>query len=274
MFHEDLTDNVMCNMKKIYENTTFEKVDMIRTDLSFKQRPCLTSKVSDGECACREHPSDKNPRRLCFRPKGYLMMCRFFSGEMQRHPAVRKYDSYIRFDDDSFLLSPFIQQEDFLNKINDYDYVFRSLFHERQGQSGLIDFTKDFCLKNDLDWHSRTGHLKKSGVLEYDGKYTGMAPYNNFHFSKLSLWRHSVVEKYVDELQAVSGCLHRGWMDANIHAMIAFVLMPLIEQKPFMFTTFGYRHNRHFSKELGTGIEYMESERFFPLTDIGEINGS
>ena len=273
IFHEDLTDQVMGNMKKIHANTTFEQVDMIRPDLSFEQRPCLTSKISDGKCACPKLTSDKNPRRLCFRPKGYLMMCRFFSGYMQRHPSLQEYDSYIRFDDDSFLLPPFVQQQDFLNNMNCYDYVFRSLFWEQQDQSGLIGFTLDFCRDNGLDWPSRIAPLKKSGVLDGEGRYTGVAPYNNFHFSKLSLWRHPLVEKYVDELEAVGGCLQKGWMDANIHAMIAFVLMPLIGRKPFAVTDFGYRHNKHFSQEGDAmRIIYLDEERFFPLIDIREID--
>ena len=270
MFHEDLTDNVMSNMKKIYNNISFEKMDMVRDDLPFNHPPCKTS-GDPIKCICKpDSPTTRN--KHCWRPKGYLMMCRFFSGELQQHPALDNYDSYVRFDDDSFLISPFIQQEDFLEKMNNYDYVFRAFFYDRGGEEGLVDFTKDFCLNNGLDWNSITGHLTKSGVLDSDGKYTGMAPYNNFHFSKLSLWRNPLVKKYVDELQAVGGCLQRGWMDANIHAMISFVLMPLIGRKPFMFTAFGYRHSRHFPREGGRGIRYLEEERFFPLIDIKEID--
>jgi len=154
----------------------------------------------------------------------------------------------------------------------DTQHIFRAFFYDRSGEEGLLDFTKNFCLNNDMDWYSITGHLTKSGVLDGDGKYTGMAPYNNFHFSKLSLWRNPLVKKYVDELQTIGGCLQRGWMDANIHAMISFVLMPLIGRKPFMFTSFGYRHNRHFPREGGRGIRYLEEERFFPLIDIKEID--
>mgnify|MGYP001997818112 CR=1 FL=1 len=65
--------------------------------------------------------NNKNPNSICFRPKGYLMMCRFFSGEMQKHPALQKYDGYIRFDDDSFLIEPFISQNNFYYKLYSID---------------------------------------------------------------------------------------------------------------------------------------------------------
>ena len=272
MFHEDFTDEVMSNMKKIYSDVTFEKIDMVREDLPFIPKPCITSNISDGKCTCHKPATQKNPKDICFRPKGYLMMCRFFSGEMQRHPALQKYDGYVRFDDDSFLLPPFVPQGDFLGKISSYDYVFRSLFRESRDQSDMFRFTVDFCQNNGLDWRSMIDHLKRSGVLDGGGRYTGLAPYNNFHFSKLSLWRHPLVKKYVDELEAVGGCLKKGWMDANIHAMLVFVLMPLIGRSPFVFTTFGYRHNRHFSAFGSPGLRYIDAERFFPLVDISEIN--
>ena len=62
--------------------------------------------------------------------KGYMMMCRFFSGIMQNHKILEKYDSYIRFDDDSFLIEPYINIEKFLTNANDCSYIFRSIFFE------------------------------------------------------------------------------------------------------------------------------------------------
>ena len=52
---------------------------------------------------------------------------------------------------------------------------------------------------------------------------------------------------YIDELNKINACLVQGWMDANIHAMIIFILCPLIGLPINYKTNFGYRHNRHFS---------------------------
>ena len=54
-------------------------------------------------------------------------------------------------------------------------------------------------------------------------------------------------------------------MDANIHAMIVFILIPEINKKALLFTNFGYRHNRHFSILNNHNITYIENERFFPI---------
>ena len=34
---------------------------------------------------------------------GYRHMCRFFSGEIFKHPIMENYDNYLRLDTDSFI---------------------------------------------------------------------------------------------------------------------------------------------------------------------------
>ena len=99
------------------------------------------------------------------------------------------------------------------------------------------------------------------------GQYTGIAPYNNFHFSKMSLWKHPIIKKYVDEIEQQHGCLLYHWYDSNIQGMIMFILMPLIGLNANAVTNWGYRHNRHFSVLHSLGLHYKEG-RFFPLIDI------
>lgn len=262
MFHEDFTDKEKQILKNIYENITFEKVDFIRPDLEFKQKPCITSGKSNNICICK-NPHIKNPKDVCFRPKGYLMMCRFFSGIMQKHPALKSYDSYFRFDDDSFFIKPFFNQSQFLKQFENCDYGFRSSFSESQDQTELFNFTKEFCLKNNLKFDSIKRFLVSRNIIK-NNKYTGLAPYNNFHYCNLKLWNHPVIQKYINELEKIGGCLIQGWMDANIHGMIIFILMPLLQLKINLVTNFGYRHNRHFSILNQPFIRYLENERFFP----------
>ena len=97
IFHEDLIDDDFKRLRKIYSNITFEKLDFVRNELPF---------VNLG------------------RPKGYMLMCRFFSGELQKHKALETYDSYIRFDDDSFLLEPFLNKNSLLQNLQENDYIF------------------------------------------------------------------------------------------------------------------------------------------------------
>uniref|UniRef100_A0A6C0KE05 Uncharacterized protein n=1 Tax=viral metagenome TaxID=1070528 RepID=A0A6C0KE05_9ZZZZ len=272
IFHEDFTEKEMNNMRNIYSNIVFEKIDMIRNDLIFKQKPCKTSMLSDNKCLCKKNSNlNKNPKSICFRPKGYLMMCRFFSGEMQNHPSLQKYDGYIRFDDDSFLIKPFISQENFLNELKDKDYVFRSIFRESQDQKELFNFTIDYCNSKGMNIRNILTRCKSMGIIDKNNNYLGHSPYNNFHFSKLSLWKHPIISDYIHKLNEVGGCLKKGWMDANIHAMIIFVIMPEINLKVYGFYNFGYRHNRAFSIFGNYSLTSVENERFFPLIDISEV---
>jgi len=265
IFHEDFGENEKNELKSTYSNITFEKVDFRDETIKFNQKPCKTSNLSDGTCVCENKKG--NSRAICFRPKGYLMMCRFFSGVMQKHDSLKKYDSYFRFDDDSFLIEPFINQEDFLNKFKDLDYGFRSIFVEGQSQGPLfnltMDFCKELCIKNNIDFNNYINGISKTGIIK-DGKYSGIAPYNNFHFSKLSLWSHPIIKKYIEEIENVNGCLDKNWMDANIHAMIIFIIIPLINLKSNLIADFGYRHNRHFSIINSPYITYKSNEDFFP----------
>ena len=187
------------------------------------------------------------------------MMCRFFSGQLQNHQLLKKYDSYIRFDDDSFFIDPIIHHDDFLKQLHQNDYVFRSVFREGQSQQTLFEFTKQFCKDNGgFDIPNNI-----PGIIQ-NGQYTGLSPYNNFHYCKLSLWQHPMIKLYVDTIDKLNGCLINNWMDANIHAMIIFILMPLISKKCSAITNFGYRHNRHFSVIGSLSVEYREKEEFFP----------
>lgn len=244
IFHEDLDDTSMLTIKNIYKNVYFLKLDFERKELDFKKYG---------------------------RNKGYMLMCRFFSGELQKILIEKKYDSYIRFDDDSFLIEPFLDREKIEREMGNYDYIFRTIFTDGQPRfnngipmQSLFEFTKDFLKKKGYDYNHLIDYWKKHGFINNNGLYTGLAPYNNFHASKLSLWTHPLVNSYVDELIAINGCLMNFWMDANIHSMIIFLICPFINKKVHLKTDFGYRHNRHFSILNSPAFQYKSNEDFFP----------
>ena len=244
IFHEDLQKEDFEKLKRVYSNIVFEKLDFIREDLDF---------VKFG------------------RPKGYMLMCRFFSGELQNHKALEKYDSYIRFDDDSFLLEPFLNKNMLLQNLQDNDYIFRTLFFDGQPKfnngkpmQSLYNFTLDFIHRNGYSINILTKFLRSNQFIDHNNMYSGIAPYNNFHACKLSLWREPLIKKYIQELLDKNGCLMEFWMDANIHAMIIFILMPLTNKKVFIKTDFGYRHNKHFSQINSFGLQYKNDVDFYP----------
>lgn len=197
------------------------------------------------------------------RPYGYLMMCRFFSGIVQSHPEVRKYRHYMRLDDDSYFTQPALTPEKVETDLLKHDYVYRSVFGDPQDQQTLWEFTIDFLQKEGYGQHIETlkNELRKKHFLRGD-TYTGMAPYNNFHIASQRLWQNPLIQRYVSAIESSNGILQKGWMDANIHAMIVFALTLFIGMKIHPETSFGYRHNRHVSRLGDVGIDHDETLPF------------
>jgi hypothetical protein len=233
VFHEDYTEDEFAALPQV---TKF-----IPVDFSGQERHC-------------------NPKLR--RPYGYLMMCRFFSGVMQSHPEVTKYTHYMRLDDDSYFLDPYLTDAR-VNSLLTHDYVLRSMFEDKQDQQSLFDFTLDFLRKEGYGNHigALKNELRKKYVLRGD-TYTGLAPYNNFHIASQRLWQNPLIQRYIAALEESHGILRYGWMDANIHGMIMYVLTLFIGMKIHHEATFGYRHNRHVSRMDSTAVDYREELSF------------
>jgi hypothetical protein len=196
------------------------------------------------------------------RPYGYLMMCRFFSGVMQSHPRLQQYTHYMRLDDDSFFLEPFLNEENVVNLLQ-HDYVYRSTFGDLQDQTSLYESTLAFLKKEGYGHTIPTleNELTKKKFLR-NGGYTGLAPYNNFHIASQRLWQNPIVQRYIEHIEAEKGILRYGWMDANIHAMIVYILALYCGMKIHHVSWFGYRHNRHISVPNSTAVYYVDSLPF------------
>jgi len=197
-------------------------------------------------------------------PKGYILMCRFFSGIMQKYNQISNYTHYMRLDDDSYFLEPFITQEKINNMLH-YDYVFRSLFNDLKDHQSLFNFTIEYLKKEGFENLTKLyEYLKEIKFLDSNNNYTGLAPYNNFHISSLKLWNNTCVKKYIEEIEKGGYILKNGWLDANIHAMIIFVIAPFTDLKIIHNGTFGYRHNKHFSFINSTEIQWQDHLSFYP----------
>jgi len=196
-------------------------------------------------------------------PKGYMLMCRFFSGVLQKYPQLSNYTHYMRLDDDSYFMEPNISEEH-VQKMLKYDYVYRSLYHDLKYHQELFDFTVGYLKSAGYPVQLLYPELVKSGVLDGNNKYTGLAPYNNFHLSSISLWNHPVVKSYIDKIESDSNILKKGWLDSNIHGMIIFLITPFIGKMVHHDGTFGYRHNKHVSIQNATWIQWRDDLPFHP----------
>ncbi len=230
------------------------------TEEEFAQLPEVTRFIQVDFSGKTSNPSLR-------RPYGYLMMCRFFSGVMQSHPEVTKYSHYMRLDDDSYFQTPYLTPEHVEQTLLKHDYVYRSMFEDPKDQQSLWEFTLDFLRKEGYGAHLEIlkNELRKRYILRGD-TYTGLAPYNNFHIASQRLWQNPLTQRYIAALEESNGILQKGWMDANVHAMVACVLSLFMGMKIHHDATFGYRHNRHVSRMDSMGVDYVESLPF----DAGE----
>ena len=234
VFHEDYTETEFASLPEV---TKF-----IQVDFSGQEKYCNTS---------------------LRRPYGYLMMCRFFSGIVQSHPEVTNYTHYMRLDDDSYFMEPKLTLQKVHGEFLQYDYVYRSVFRDTQDQQSLWEFTVEFLHKEGYGQYMDTlkNELRKKHFLHGD-IYTGLAPYNNFHIASRRLWQNPLIQRYISAIESSHGILQKGWMDANIHAMVIYVLTLFIGMNIHHDGTFGYRHNRHISILGQAGIHYDESLPF------------
>ncbi len=231
IFHEDYNERQFSELREIIGDITFESVDFSGGQEHFVFRP--------------EEGGDYERQRT------YQLMCRFFCGPLQVHPAIQHYDYYMRLDDDSFFIEPKIPD---FNALLQHDYTYRSVYTEVFRQS-LCDFTARFLEKHNLKPDMSLGTCQDA--------FNGRAIYSNFHISKLSMWRHPIVKAYLDEIEECHGILAEMWTDSRIQAMIAWLLLPLCGLSSDVITTFGYRHNRHFSQMTHPGEPYYVSSWSF-----------
>ena len=234
IFHEDYGQQQFDELRKIFEDIQFETVDFSGGQEHFIHRP-------------KEGGNYEQQRT-------YLLMCRFFCGQVQNHPAVQKYEYYMRLDDDSFFMEP--RLDDF-NRLLQYDYTYRSEYTDREHIT-LCEFTQQFLGRHGFD----SRELAQRGI-DTRKAYSSRGIYNNFHISRLSMWQHPLIKAYLDDIEETHGILRGMWFDSRIQAIIAWVLMPLVGLKSGIIVDFGYRHNRHRSQHNSTGDPVYEDHLFF-----------
>lgn len=227
IFHEDYTEEDKDQIRAIVPSCEFHEVDFTIGDADFVRHR---------------------------RPKGYMLMCRFWSGVVQQHPALQRFTHYMRLDDDSYFINPKLERRE-LVRMSGADYSFRQLFFDPSPEhSRLYAFTVDFL--------RQAGLVEPTHRLLAKGAYTGKAVYNNFHFASLRFWRHPLVGRFVEAVEAERGCLRCGWMDANLHTMILALLVPHTDLAVNQELHFGYRHNHHVAVWGSVAIRFDDQIHF------------
>ncbi len=92
-------------------------------------------------------------------------------------------------------------------------------------------------------WAFTEAFAKREGIT-LACPYSPNVPYTNFHVASLKLWRHPVIERFVDALEAEQGCVKYRWDDAMTNAVIAFAIAPALGLTVNVEPDFPYRHNQ------------------------------
>jgi len=131
-------------------------------------------------------------------PMGYRHMCRFFSGEIFKHPVMKKYDNYLRLDTDSFIHKIDFDLFDFIEKNNIYyGYIEQAVQYDDPGVTkGLWELSR--TIKSDLD-------------IEENKMY-----YTNFEVCNLQWFNSEEYMNFYDKIDKSGGIMTGRWGDAPI----------------------------------------------------------
>ena len=155
---------------------------------------------------------------------GYRMMCRFFCGVMQAHPALADATHYLRMDDDSYLLDTIPDAA--IERMTSFDYTWLAGCDDERPD------IRDFA----------TGFLASKG-LTVTAPPAPRVPYNNYHTASLRLWRDPVVAEFMSLAQ--DKCLTDCWNDAPVHRELLRQFIPALGYTTHFETEVMYRHNQH-----------------------------
>ena len=211
IFHEDYTGADMDRLHALYPFLSFVRVDFSGHESEFTSY----------------RPTER------VGTYGYHMMSRFFCGVMQDHPALAGYSHFMRLDDDSYLMAPV--SDACVARLEAADYSYAGLFTDTtESLTTLYRFTMEFL------WGAAHPIVASIGDV---------AVHTNWHVSSLALWRNPLVRGYM--AGARTGCLTMGWDDAQVGAMLAYLICPVLGFKVNVEREFRYRHNQQ-----GVNYEY------------------
>ena len=213
-----------------------------------------------------DHP-DGHPISLNHFSFGYRSMCRFFSGLVMNHTAMKPYKYYMRMDSDSFMLSPIeIDPFEYMSKYG-FEYADASCTDfQVQGscswkyagkeviwaREGLWEATKEFMSIN--------SHRIKDPIVEYEGELFN----TNMEIVDMDFFRGNDYQDYFKYLDLTGNIYYKRWGDAPIRWLgIRLFMNPskvLWGKDVFKFC---YQHG-----SMINGMQYADAESINLLPQI------
>jgi hypothetical protein len=159
---------------------------------------------------------------------GYRHMCRFFSGEIFKHPLIKKYDNFLRLDTDSFIHKMDFDLFDFIerNKIY-YGYVEEGVQYDDPGVTkGLWDLARGI-----------NPHMN----IEENKMY-----YTNFEVCNVNWFSVEDYMNFYERIDHSGSIMTKRWGDAPIRYI--GVNMYMDKQNLYGFSDIGYQHGSFITK--------------------------
>lgn len=152
---------------------------------------------------------------------GYKNMCRFWAGEVFRHPKVKEYDYYMRLDCDSFITEPVGYDPFEMMAREDKDYAFMTGGKFRDTEpyyDGINDALRMFEAQ-----YSGTPLIKN----KVDDLWEGLLYYTNFEIVRIKAFSDSLYMNLFDHIERVNGIYLHRWGDhiiryAGVHMLLGF----------------------------------------------------
>lgn len=218
IFHEDFNERLMENIRKATRSKLqFEKVKFeIPSFLSREEVPEFIF-VDGFEFSI-----------------GFRHMCRFFSGLIFQHPALKDYDYLWRLDADSFILGKI--DYDLFQFMQEYNYIYgyiHILKEHPDAVKGFWDIVKKYIQENNI----QPTFLNKFTI---DGIWDRSYYYANFEISKLDFWRSEEFLKFFSYIDRSGGIYKYRWGDTIIHFLAISMFVP--EHQTHKFSDVPYQH--------------------------------
>jgi alpha 1,2-mannosyltransferase len=148
---------------------------------------------------------------------GYNHMCRFFAGEIFKHPALVEYAHYCRLDTDSFLLAPIAYDLFEFAEANGVHYGFLNdaIVDHPEFVTGLWDTVRQFGIATE-------------NIPE------GRLYYTNFEVCYTPWFRGDVYQAFYRAIDAAGGIQAHRWGDHTIRyiGVKAFMVPECVRQMP------------------------------------------
>jgi hypothetical protein len=166
---------------------------------------------------------------------GYRHMCRFFSGEVYKHPELSKYRWYMRLDSDSFIHSGV--NYDIFERMEEKKFKYGYM---SQYDVDSLETSRGFC-ETAFEYFSRSPEAtERLNNKLVDGKWDLSVFYSNFVLADLDFMRGTEYQSFYEYIDATGNIYYRRWGDHDVQWFGINAMVP--ESEIWCVKDIAYQH--------------------------------